>query len=362
MKFWHDTQQEDFHADRGMARSEDDLFQPLRKSHSPLSLNSIKRYILDRSANAIQAAEHPSLWAQLRGLGLEFFTLGAIAGIVSFASMPSTSVTGVVINKSSSVEIAARHITSATPDLQIRHQNYTGPEEPALSLSKGPVLHDVPHSLRSNELAGASEFVAEIHPASTRAQLIQPAKHSAISPLSGYPFTASMEESTTPHFFASLQGGAAFDRMRMLTEGISIGATHDWQMIALQYSTITGRRDAHDLLAHHTSGDVLLQSEDRREVSLLAGGIMTYGKLSGSIALGPSYLFSTSTFYNQSSQVTTAPVFGKGLGLSAQASIEYKLNDFLSAGITGFANIYSVTSSSLVTNTTGIILSIVVQP
>jgi hypothetical protein len=347
MKFWRYTRQENFHAAPITAQPEDDLFQPLRRSRSPLSLNSIKHYILDRSVSAIQAAERPSLWAQLRGLGLEFFTLGAIAGIVSFASTPSIPISGAATNEKNT--IAAIPAIRVAPDLQVGYNFGAG--------SEAPVLHAVQHSFRSTD-----EVVAQIHPASTTAQLIQPAKHSAISQPFGYPFAASMEESTTPHYFASLQGGAAFDRMRMLTEGISIGATRDWQMIALQYSAITGRRDAHDLLSHHAPSDVLLQSEDRREVSLLLGGIARYGNMNGSIALGPSYLFMTNTFYNQSSQLTTAPVFAKGLGLAVQASIGYEFNNFVSAGITGFAYLHSMTSGSAATNTAGISLSIVVEP
>ena len=203
--------------------------------------------------------------------------------------------------------------------------------------------------------------VEECHPIESTHDPAPSASHSEISQPFEYPLLPRVEESAKLHLFASLQGGATFGRMRMLTEGISIGGIHDWQMIALQYTAATGQRDKHDLMEHRTDNDLALQSADHREVSVLIGAVTAYDKFHGSLAVGPSYLFSTSTYLNQTSQITTEPVLARGLGLLTQASIGYELGGFFCAGITGFANLQSGTAGTPVVSASGILLSITAQ-
>ena len=344
-------------ARRGASQSEEDgdILQPLRSISSPLSLNSIKHYIFEYSAGPLRGVAGTSIWTHLRSFGPDFFALGAIAVFLCNVSVPSAFIPGAIpasiahADKVNSVDVPYSHIVtgsiyaqrmmSALPDLMETSANNLVPD------------HEIYPMLP----------VHECLPLETSHVFAPLVSHSVISQAFEYPLLPQIEEPAKPHLFASLQGGATFDPIRMLTEGISIGGVHDWQMIAIQYTAAAGQRDKHDLMEHHTDNDLVLQSADRREVSVLIGAVTAYDKFHGSLALGPSYLFSTSTYFNQISQITTEPVLAHGLGLLMQASIGYELGGFFSAGITGFANLQSGVAGAPAVSASGILLSITAQ-
>ncbi|HWF44404.1 MAG TPA: hypothetical protein VG537_07175 [Candidatus Kapabacteria bacterium] len=330
---------------------ETDLLRSLKRITSPISLNAIKHYILDRSATV----QTPSVWSHIRSLGVELFSLGAIVGIVSFVSMrqaPPVTPIGITqsVKEQSYLPINSNIISTDTP-------------QPSRIFSKPPSTVSAVRVSNSSDPSIVSDDSAPIeltpfiinNPSPVRLQ-------SSGDHLFQYGLRPPPESSAATGWFASVAGGASFGRMRMLTEGITVGATRGWQLAALQYTATTGHRNNLELLEPHLDGDPLLLSEDRRQISVLIGATANWNNFQGDVCLGPSYILSTSSLYNTASHSSTGPIAENGFGSTAQISIKYQLSNFLSAGILGFANFHPRWSGNGESNTTGLLLTISVQP
>ena len=162
---------------------------------------------------------------------------------------------------------------------------------------------------------------------------------------------------------ASLQGGIVIGNLNTLGGGFEVALGHDWQYLAVRYTSTFGLRNNANELFRNLDRMGLQNTQDISDYALVVGATIQQGNFWATIAAGPNYMKSSfeSNFTPLAGSQPSGPYSSpystssslRGLGMTAQAEFGYRLSDYSGIQLTGFASNHTETDG-------GILLSIVV--
>ncbi|MDP4200125.1 MAG: hypothetical protein Q8922_12180 [Bacteroidota bacterium] len=306
-------------------RSEEgfDYIQPLRALHSPLGVERIREFVLDRASTA-------SFWftirAAFRGLFAEWVALGTIAiCMVSAGIAPSTG-SYPASNPTGRVPTGVAHASRGIPMVPMscpvggiaptRKPRFVAvANQPTLIGEATIAAMTLPEESDSIIAAPPSE------PACTKSPTC-----AALSSKINY------REMPSTSLFARFDGGFLFKEFHMTTEGAELGMIDGWKMFAIEARLGTGHRDNRDSALHHLADGSVRLSETELQFGIQAGATTQLGNFVLSAMLGPSYWVTTSIILDPTAH-TQSTIQSRRAGLSAEASIAYSLTTSLQAGV-----------------------------
>jgi hypothetical protein len=319
---------------------ESELFRPLRQMRSPLSMNAVKNYILER-------IEGMTMWQRIQRLIFQTGTFMAIIASICCINSPAGETKRMLTHQSESTPLIAvsnnKQILSVATQA-ILPKNSTG----SLQSINEKVHKEKPIAPPKDkqEISDPISFT----PAITTTSIVIDMKTESLSEI----IVPKETEKSSLRPFAEMQAMGIADHTRMYGGGFSAGIIHDWQTVSFHFMDASGTRD--DRKDDPSLSNISrIKGETGKQFAVMFGGIVERGRFSSSLQVGPSYSMSAIT-----SGLKGIPSFNtilnqNMLGMSAQISAGYRFSDYLSVNVEGLFGYRSAFSK-------GLMMSIMIQP
>jgi hypothetical protein len=321
---------------------ESELFRPLRQMKSPLSMNAVKNYILER-------IEGMTIWQRIQRLIFQTSTFTAIIASICSINSPAGETKGMLIHPSQTTPLTAAPTNFDEQIISHVTQAIIPKNSPGNLTSINEKVNREKPIAPATDKQEIAERISFAPPITTPAIVID-MKTESLSEI----IVPRETETSSLRPFAEVQALGIADHTRIYGGGISAGVIHDWQIASVHFMDAGGVRD--DRKDDPSLSNISrIKGETGKQFALMFGGIIERGRFSSSLQVGPSYSMSAITSGLKGIPSSNTVLNQNMLGMSAQISAGYRFSDFFSANVEGLFGYRSAFSK-------GLVMSIMIQP